>query len=46
MVLLGREFADLRIDTITIKENDGSYTSVFTELLKDYYLYLQPTDNR
>jgi tRNA1Val (adenine37-N6)-methyltransferase len=29
-------------ETVTIKNNENNYTPYFTELLKDYYLHLQP----
>jgi tRNA1Val (adenine37-N6)-methyltransferase len=40
MVLLERNNTEMHTSTIKIKEKDGNYTCGFTELLKDYYLFL------
>jgi tRNA1Val (adenine37-N6)-methyltransferase len=37
---LSRKDANTTTESITIKENDDKYSSDFTHLLKDYYLYL------
>lgn len=40
MMLFGRNPTEPKADTLTIKEMDGSYTSSFVHLLRDFYLYL------
>ena len=40
MVLLSKKPAETSIESMTIKEKDGSYTSDFKQLLREYYLYL------
>ena len=40
MVLLSRQSMSTHFQIFTIKEKNGSYTNEFTELLKEYYLYL------
>jgi len=40
MILFGRHDVGLQEDILPIKEMDGSYTTLFVHLLRDYYLYL------
>lgn len=40
MILLSRKSTSTHFQMITIKEKNGSYTNEFTELLKEFYLYL------
>jgi tRNA1Val (adenine37-N6)-methyltransferase len=41
MIMGGHEsIAEPVFEELSIRDNDGNYTAAFTELLKDYYLYL------
>jgi tRNA1(Val) A37 N6-methylase TrmN6 len=36
----GKQDLPMIEESLFIRERDGNYTETFTELLKDYYLYL------